>query len=1479
MLKIFIYLLCLSGIGMQVAVSQSIVPNTQMTPGSGTQNLHTMPAAYDSSFQFNFVRTFRPSRPLHYGSEVMDTSRKLKEVGISTQYMDGIGRIIQHVDKGLTPAGYDLVLPFEYDSMERMTYQYLSYVSNEKNGAVKLNPFNAQKSYETQFYNPTNDPSGESFFYGMTLYDPYPGGPVVKTMTPGNSWAGSGRGKSTSYEVNGDSEVRVWQIDTAIGAVPTSSKFYKKGQLHRIVSSDEQGHMAIEYKDKQDNTVMTKTQMTSTDKTSHTNWLCTYFVYDDLNNLRFVISPKAVQYIAAHSWNLNFDSAVSDNLCFRYDYDNRGRMIVRKVPNTGKVEMVYDAWDRMVMSRDSNLTYQGKWLVTQYDVFSRPTGIYLWSNTQSRSVHANAAADTVNYPTLSGTYVLLNQTYYDNYGWVAGSGSGLSSSLRTAEITSDFLSPSSSVAPYTDQFISSMTSGNPDTAKGLATGTKTLILGTSNYLFNLNLYDEKGRAIQTQSTNMTGGIDYQTTQYSFDNRVLATRYHASLPGLTPDSVVVMTKSLYDDAGRLIETRKKVNGQPEVSLSRNTYNELAQLQRKQLGQQLNGSTYSTNALDSLLFDYNILGWLSGINRSVATGSSNSSYFGMQLSYDYGFTVPGNGYFNGNIAGIRWRSIGDGKQFAYGFLYDTANRLLKADFTQNNGSWNTSAGLDFSAKMGDGANPSTAYDPNGNILFMSQKGWKLTGSTQIDSLVYNYSTNSNRLKNVIDGDNDSATKLGDFRTSALAPVQHKDTSTVDYTYDGNGNLIRDLNKDIDTTGPNPITYNFLNLPDTIRIKNKGRIVYTYDAAGNRLAKTVLQPALPSKSTLYIGGGVYQDNQLQYVFTEEGRLRYTKKYFVAGDSANKYFYDYFLRDHLGNTRVILTEQRDTAIYAATMEARFRAKEKALFYNIDSCSYAASSVPGGWPTDNTVPAPDDSVARVNGSLHPMGPAILLKVMGGDSVTIAVNYLFRSGGSATNQQSAFPNILASLANGLFGMTGGNHGALTDIGNAATSPVASSITSFMNTNDSTPSTKPKAYLNWMLLDNQFKYVANGGQSGALPVVTPDLLQPLPKQFKLLQSGYLYIWVSNETKGWDVFFNNLIINHYTGPLVEENHYYPFGLGMVGISDKALKPNYAENKYRYNGGSELQNKEFADGSGLELYETHFRSLDPQLGRWWQVDPETDNERHAISPYASMSNNPVLRLDYAGNSDGQCCKELWEKINNALAPARVWFSMTLSPQAVTRPYRGPGTDALVQAGGNTLNGTLNGFTWGGWSTNPAQDYFNVPTEVDPMQTFVGQMGAAFAPGGNPFLGHGPGLQLAPAEGGGAPSPVDFTPTLPASRVDASSTTPPPKKNVPNPKGRRGSDEHENTIISMRNWLEKQGFNEFVREANVDIPAGGYKSKRFVDLRAENSTTKEVRWIQVGVQNKNGTAVSREQKALQDLLRAIMPDVKLVFQGYKIR
>jgi RHS repeat-associated protein len=88
-------------------------------------------------------------------------------------------------------------------------------------------------------------------------------------------------------------------------------------------------------------------------------------------------------------------------------------------------------------------------------------------------------------------------------------------------------------------------------------------------------------------------------------------------------------------------------------------------------------------------------------------------------------------------------------------------------------------------------------------------------------------------------------------------------------------------------------------------------------------------------------------------------------------------------------------------------------------------------------------------------------------------------------------------------------------------------------------------------------------------------------------------------------------------------------MQGISDKAIKTNYAENKHRFNLGSELQNKEFSDGSGLELYTTNYRMYDPQIGRFGQVDPLSDISEN-VSPYAYASNDPILENDPFGLKD---------------------------------------------------------------------------------------------------------------------------------------------------------------------------------------------------------------------------------------------------------
>jgi RHS repeat-associated protein len=105
-------------------------------------------------------------------------------------------------------------------------------------------------------------------------------------------------------------------------------------------------------------------------------------------------------------------------------------------------------------------------------------------------------------------------------------------------------------------------------------------------------------------------------------------------------------------------------------------------------------------------------------------------------------------------------------------------------------------------------------------------------------------------------------------------------------------------------------------------------------------------------------------------------------------------------------------------------------------------------------------------------------------------------------------------------------------------------------------------------------------------------------------------------------------------------------MAGISSKAAGK--LENKRKYNDGSELESKEFSDGSGLDLYSTEFRKYDHQIGRFIQIDALAEIS-FEYSTYAYSNNNPILLNDPLGlfsdstdapgfdNSKGRKAKEL--------------------------------------------------------------------------------------------------------------------------------------------------------------------------------------------------------------------------------------------------
>ena len=872
--------------------------------------------------QVNYVRTWTATAP--NSNTTTFASSAISDAKVVTQYIDGLGRPIQTVTRQgslETSSGniVDLVNFIGYDAYGRNNINYLSYPAASNDGSFKTDAITAQPN----FYNGTSPITGQGETglnaHTQINFEASPLNRPVLSMAPGNNWVGGSRGVTSGYWINtAADDVKMFTV-TNSGSVGSFGSYtmtgaYPIGTLNKSNTIDEAGHQVIEFKDFDGRIILKKVQLTATDNgagNGYSGWLCTYYIYDDLGNLRCVVQPAGVATLSGNGWSFTATATLLGEQCFRYDYDARNRMIIKKVPGAVEVYMVYDTLDRLVMTQDANMRSLNKWMVTVYDILNRPiqTGL-LNGSANDFSTNLTAAYSSTSYPSTSSGFEQLTISHYDDYTGISGvSGSMLST------WNSNFTATSNSNFPYPQM----PTQNSAITTRGAVTWTMVKVLNNNTpttYLYSSQIYDDKGKVIQTQSQNITGGIDVSTTEYTWTGQPYTVVQSQQKAGTTnPQTTVTVSKMSYDYLNRLVNTSKQVQNSLVNSntlsvpntVSALQYDVLGQLKTKYLGNTKSGSSYTSNPLETLAYEYNIRGWLLGINRayvrdlSTANSATNSgetfttppsyvagSYFGFELGYDKSPTVGSSTWantlqYNGNITGTIWKSVHDGQIRKYDFSYDAVNRLTNANFNQYTGSsFNKNAGLDFSTS-------NLNYDANGNILSMNQMGLKTgaTSSVSIDLLSYSYQSGSNKLQQVADAANDNTSTLGDFKYNAGSK-----TST-DYNYDANGNLISDANKGISS-----IAYNYLNLPQTISITGKGTISYIYDAGGSKLQKTTVDNTNSTTTvTTYVGGIVFQNDVLQFVGQEEGRIR-------TNTTNSGYLFDYYLKDHLGNTRMTITD-----------------------------------------------------------------------------------------------------------------------------------------------------------------------------------------------------------------------------------------------------------------------------------------------------------------------------------------------------------------------------------------------------------------------------------------------------------------------------------------------------------------------------------------------------------------------------------------------
>lgn len=608
-------------------------------------------------------------------------------------------------------------------------------------------------------------PSGSGqVTYEETKYEASSLDRIEQVGYPGADWKiGGSHTQKKGYGINGASEVRKWLM-TSTGASGTT--YFPKASLYTDTLTDEDGYKTIIYTDIDKKVILKMNQDAS-------GYLSTYYVYDDLNNLRYVLPPGFTSSSFAES-DIAFGQFI-----YAYRYNGRRQVEERKLPGKDWEYFLYNKLDQLAMSQDGVQRAKApqEWTIFKYDELGRLvlTGIYSHTGSSANSSYLSSQRDAL----------AANNNFWETS---TGTGTGYTANTyptawdRTLSINYfDTYTISGKSSTYdATQSVSSRVQGKP-------TGSKVNILGTSDMLLSVNYYDERGRLKEGIGDNHLSGTERIVNTWDFTDQLTAsTRSHSSSGG----SVTIANRYNYDHLGRKIRTYEQINSDTEVLLSELTYNELGQLYTKSFH---NGTLTDT-------YGYNSRGWLT--NKSATP-------FALQLKYGDG-TYP---RYNGNITSQLWGTPGSLTN-TFTYTYDPLNRLNSGD-------------------TGTGTyEKDITYDAMGNITSLNRNGtgtqsYSYTGN-QLSSISggisrsYSYDANGN-----VTGDG-----VNSYTYNVLnLPAAVSGGASITYTYDALGRKIRAVNSSVTTEYLNGIHYtggsiDYIQTEEGLARKSGSNYLYEYN-----------------------------------------------------------------------------------------------------------------------------------------------------------------------------------------------------------------------------------------------------------------------------------------------------------------------------------------------------------------------------------------------------------------------------------------------------------------------------------------------------------------------------------------------------------------------------------------------------------------------------------------------------------------------------